>query len=49
MTLGQGQRGRCVYASKKNRAFAQDSFLRSFFSGRQTFAARTSQNAAPTL
>jgi hypothetical protein len=35
--------------SKKPQAFAQGSFLRSFFSGRQTFAARTSQNAAPTL
>ena len=35
--------------SKKPQAFAQGSFLRSFFCGLQTFPARTSQNAAPTL
>jgi hypothetical protein len=35
--------------SKKPQALARGSFLRSFFGGCQTFAARTSQNAAPTL
>jgi hypothetical protein len=35
--------------SKKPQALARGSFLRSFFSGRQAFPVRTSQNAAPTL
>ena len=35
--------------SKKPQAVTQGSFFDSFFSGHQTFAARTSQNAAPTL
>jgi hypothetical protein len=35
--------------SKKPQDVTQGSFFDSFFGGRQTFAARTSQNAAPTL
>ena len=52
MTTGQASGAlidHCVYASKKPQAVTQGSLFDSFFSGRQAFPARTSQNAAPTL